>query len=116
LNTIDYTHRNKFIFQFGSIFGSIVLHHIRLNEISIQELLNKLIERGHKYTYQGLYSSLIGRNFAANNIKYWQKIFEVLNIEIDAQTFAQTLLNSQEFNAQFKAKKEAKKQAKAKII
>jgi hypothetical protein len=109
---IDYTHRNKFIFQFGSIFGSIVLHHIRLNKISVQELLNKLIERGHKYTYKGLYSSLIGRNFAANNIKYWQKIYEVLNIEIDAQTFAQTLQDSQQFNANFKALKQAKKDAK----
>lgn len=108
MNTTDYTHRNKFIFEFGKIFGSVVLYHIRTNEISVQELLNKLTDAGHKYSYQGLYSSLIGRNFVANNIKYWQKIYEVLEIEIDSHTFAQLLQDSQHFNANFKAKKQAK--------
>lgn len=108
MNTTDYTHRNKFIFEFGKIFGSIVLHHIRTNEISVQELLNKLTDAGHKYSYQGLYSSLIGRNFVANNIKYWQKIYEILDINLDVNKFSDLLSNSIEFNNDYLAKKRNK--------
>jgi len=112
----DFVKLNKFTLECCNIFGSIILAHIRQNNISVSELSKNLLVYGKNYNYRSLYIGLTGNNVYIKDFRYFQRIFEVLNIEIDAQTFAQTLLNSQEFNKDFKAKKEAKKQAKAKII
>lgn len=112
----DYFKLNKFTLQCCNIFGSIILAHIRQNNISVSELSKNLLVYGKNYNYRSLYIGLTGCNVYIKDFRYFQRIFEVLNIEIDAQTFAQILQDSQTFNAQFKAKKEAKKQAKSKII
>jgi hypothetical protein len=107
-----FEHRNNFFKQVSLIFGQIVFMHMRKENISFTELQNRVSKLGYKCSYNGLYQSLIGNNTGANNLFYWQRIFEALQIEINAQTFAQTLQDSQHFNTSFKAAKQAKKDAK----
>jgi hypothetical protein len=103
---------NKFTLECCNIFGSIILAHIRQKNISVAELSNNLLMYGKNYNYRSLYIGLTGNNVYIKDFRYFQRIFEVLNIEINAQTFAQTLQDSQQFNANFKALKQAKKDAK----
>lgn len=81
---------------------------MRRENISFTDLQERILKLGYKCTYNGLYQSLIGNNTGANNLFYWQRIFEALSINIDVDTFAQLLQESQQYNIDFKAKKQAK--------
>jgi hypothetical protein len=85
---------------------------MRIENITFYELKRRVEVLGYKCSYHGLYQSVIGNNTRANNLFYWQRIFEALQIDISVDTFAQTLQDSQQFNANFKAAKAAKKEAK----
>lgn len=104
----NYNSFNHFNLECCKIFGCIILAHIRRENISVAQLSKMLLPFGKSYNYRSLYIGLTGFNSYVKDFRWFKKIFEVLEIEIDSHTFAQLLQDSQHFNANFKAKKQAK--------
>jgi len=109
-----YEHCDNFLKQTNIILGSIVRAKIYSEGLTLAEVSRRLNAKfGINASRHGITQAILGNNRnVSRNLLYWQKIYEVLNIEIDAQTFAQTLQDSQQFNTCFKALKQAKKDAK----
>lgn len=105
-----YEHCDNFLKEINIVLGSIVRAKIYSSGLTVAEVSKRLKDKfGLNATRHGITQAILGNNRnISRNLLYWQKIYEVLEIEIDSHTFAQLLQESQHFNADFKAKKQAK--------